>query len=245
MRRMRPILLVMVLGAACSGSRADDDKGRDKAAAPATAPAVAPAAAGLGFSIIENGRPVIEPAADGSFTLDGPTKFVIASDGTLSKDGTTLVSWTGTSIKSPGGELAQATDAGLKFGGKGEVLVDADGKVTVKGGPPGGETFQVRGLNDANRRAAFTLLTWLFVGEEDLPATANAPADVAGCRAMIEHAARLGVMKGPDGTTGTPPPEALDEMAKQCAETGMTTEAVRCFTAAKDSADWAACDKKF
>src|SRR5688500_18405022 len=60
-------------------------------------------------------------------------------------------------------------------------------------------------------------------------AGAQAPATEADCRRVIDHDVEIGGMAGPDGP---PPPEARADMAKQCVESGMTTEAVQCFTAA-------------
>ena len=237
-------LLVMVVGAAACGS----SSGRDGKSAPA-APAVASPGetAPMSFTIIENGRPVITPAADGSFTVDGPSTFVIAADGSLTKDGSRLIHWSGNRIQAAGGaELAEATEAGLRFGSHGELVVGADGKVSAPASSSGTETFQVQGLTDANRRAVLTILTWLMVGTTPPSADAGqASATEADCRRLIDRAIELGVMQSPDGSKDPPPPEVRDALAKQCAEAGMEAEALQCFTAATNAEQWAACDKKY
>lgn len=238
---MRVILLTMaVFTIACGGSSSSDQPTIPPAPAPQ------PAQSQVGFTIVENGRTVVAPAADGSFTMDGPTTFVISADGTLSQDGTALIQRSGDRIITASGtELAQVTDAGLRFGDQGELLIAADGTLSTNTGGQGTETIQVQGLTDANRRAALTVLAWLMVTEPADAATQPVSAAEADCLRVIDHAIELGVMQNPEGQEGPPPPEARAALAKQCAEVGMEAEAIECFTAATNAQQWADCDKKY
>ena len=249
MRILSSMLVMLVAVAACGGSAAE---GGDTT--PAAAPSVGPA---TGFEIVENGRIVVAPAADGSFQVDGPSRFTVMTDGTLQKDGAPLITRTGTQIAlADGTELAQVTAAGLRVGPGVEIALAADGKVSVVAGgnPDSRETFEVRGLNDGNRDAVLTVLAFMFAEAPAPPAGAGgeaaasgdaAPATVADCRKVVDQAVATGVMQSPDGAKGPPPPEVRDELAQKCVEAGMTKDAAACFAAAKNADDWAACDKKY
>ena len=243
-------MLVVLFGVAACGGSAAESGDTSPAPSPAPAASVGPA---TGFEIVENGRVVVSPGADGSFQVDGPSRFTVMTDGTLQRDGAPVITRTGTQIAmADGAAIAQVTADGLRFESGVEIALAADGKVTamVGGNPYTRETFEVRGLDDGNRAAVLTVLAFMFAEAPAAPPPAAgdpaggdpAAATVADCRKVVDQAVTVGVMKGPEGP---PPPEARDALAQKCVEAGMTKDGAACFAAAKNADDWAACDKKY
>jgi hypothetical protein len=155
-------ILLSILSAACFACHSSPNG--PPVEKPAAAGAPSPGASATGFRFVENGRETIAPAGDGSFTLDGPTKFTILPDGTLKRGDDVIFSRAGDAIRDASGKaVATVTAKGLSFG-PAAIEIAADGTLQlVPNNEQSRETFQVVGLTDANRTAVMSLIAFMML----------------------------------------------------------------------------------
>ena len=174
----RAILLCAAIAAApsCASSTSPN-------ADAASGKTVAGPIAVTGFRLMENGRTVIEPEKDGTFSADGPAKMQLTAGGELRRgsDVVLRLSHDGQITTGEGKVIGRIEgDRNLSVEPAIRVVLDADGKLamTEKGVLQTEEEFKLEASTPEARRAGLFLSAWLFYSVPAPPRSADQPQSV-------------------------------------------------------------------